>query len=58
MERLARFRAYLPDVDDVLGLAGSTALLHGIALIYVPAAWIVAGLLAITAAVLIARKAS
>lgn len=49
-------RSWLPDVVDIVGLAGAIALLRGVAQIHPPTAWIVAGLLALAAAVLLARK--
>jgi hypothetical protein len=50
-----RIRPFVPELSDVLGLAGAGALVHGIARVYVPAAWIAAGLLALGAAVRLAR---
>jgi hypothetical protein len=53
---LSRIRPHLPDLSDLLGLGGASALLHGIARVYAPAAWIVGGLLALAAALLLARR--
>ena len=55
---MQRLRAFLPDVADTLGLVGATALCYGIAQIHRPSAWIAAGVLSLTAAVLIARRES
>lgn len=43
---------------DLIGLGGVFALVRGVALISEAAAWIVAGLLMIVAAVLLARRGS
>jgi hypothetical protein len=53
---IAPFRRYLPDLPDVIGIAGAAAMCHGIARVYAPAAWIAGGLLALIGAVLLARK--
>lgn len=39
-------------IDDALLFAGSAAICYGVSLIYVPAAWIVAGVLAIAMGIL------
>jgi hypothetical protein len=43
-------------LSDLLGVVGAGALVHGIARVYVPAAWIAGGLLALVAGVLLARQ--
>ena len=40
---------------DILGLAGAAAILEGVREVYAPAAWIVAGLMAIAGALALAR---
>ena len=49
MRNSSKARAVLASIDarDVLGAGGAGALLYGIALISWPAAWIVAGVLAL-----------
>jgi hypothetical protein len=53
---LTWIRPRLPDLSDLLGIAGAGVLVRGIALVYVPAAWIAGGLLALAAGVLLARQ--
>lgn len=41
---------------DVIGLAGCVAVVHGVGLAYVPAAWMVGGVAAVTVALLGAKR--
>jgi hypothetical protein len=51
-----RIRPFVPELSDVLGVAGAVVLLRGVSLVYVPAAWILCGLLVLGAGVLLARQ--
>lgn len=57
MRRLLEpIRPLLPDTSDLLGLIGVGAIVHGIAQFSVPGAWITAGVLALAAALLLAKR--
>lgn len=45
-----------PDLEDLLALVGFGLVVYGVSLIYVPAAWIMAGAGSLTFAVLVVRK--